>query len=66
MSYFSDLTEVSISKTSRQTSRHVNDRTFAVFHTHVELKAFTESPLTSSNLPISTLSVYLSRARVGQ
>ena len=32
----------------------------------VMLKALTESPLTSSNLPISTLSVHLSRLRVDQ
>ena len=32
----------------------------------VKLKALTKSPLTSSNLPISTLSVHLSRLRVGQ
>ena len=31
-----------------------------------KLNALTEYPLTSSNLPISTLSVYLSRLRVGQ
>ena len=35
------------------------------FH-DVKLKALTESPLTSSNLPISALSVHLSRLRVGQ
>ena len=37
-----------------------------VFHTHVNIECFNWVPFNFSNLPISTLSVHLSRLRVGQ